>query len=471
MTRGMPLENQGIKANLLYGVVAQGASLVASVIVSLVIPKILGVNDYAYWQLFSLYSSYTGITLLGINDGMYLRLGGLRFGDLNFSELKSQLIVTLGAQALLAFFGLTVLGCVNLPYERTLVLLLVFVYMLVNCCSLFFTYILQAVNLTQLASKSVFYNKTLFLLLLVLLIFLNKLSTWWLIVCFIAAQFIGLLYCMWSSMPIICARNANPVRALRQCVEDVRSGMKVMLAYYADTLILGFARMVADWKLGLAAFAQLSFSFSLMTFIIGFIDQAAMVVFPVIKRMTEDDRREKYIEIDSVLSLLLPVLLLSYIPISLLVEQWLPEYSDGIKNLAIVFPVAFFNCKVNLLYNTFLKVIRKESTLLSINCTALLVSIPISLAVTVLFKDISAVAVGIVIATGARGVLYELSLSKLLSTRTIKYYCSEILISVCFSLLIWFVGYIGVMFWFLVLIPYIALNRKRIREAFIIFKS
>ena len=53
-------EQGGFSGNLAYAIVAQGVGLLSSILASLVLPKFLGVDDYAYWQLFLLYSSYSG---------------------------------------------------------------------------------------------------------------------------------------------------------------------------------------------------------------------------------------------------------------------------------------------------------------------------------------------------------------------------------------------------------------------------
>ena len=47
-------EKGGFGSNLAYAIVAQGIGLLSSVLTSLVLPKFLGVDDYAYWQLFLL---------------------------------------------------------------------------------------------------------------------------------------------------------------------------------------------------------------------------------------------------------------------------------------------------------------------------------------------------------------------------------------------------------------------------------
>lgn len=69
-------EKSAFIKNILYAFLAQGIALFLSVLMSLIVPKILGVEQYSYWQLFIFYTGYVGFFHFGLNDGVYLRLGG-----------------------------------------------------------------------------------------------------------------------------------------------------------------------------------------------------------------------------------------------------------------------------------------------------------------------------------------------------------------------------------------------------------
>ena len=49
----------------------------------LVIPKLVGVETYGYYQLYIFYTSYVGVLYFGWCDGIYLRLGGKYYKDLD----------------------------------------------------------------------------------------------------------------------------------------------------------------------------------------------------------------------------------------------------------------------------------------------------------------------------------------------------------------------------------------------------
>lgn len=62
-----------IVSNVMYALMAQGISLILSVLMALIVPKIMGIEEFSYWQLFLFYSGYSGFFHFGLNDGIYLR--------------------------------------------------------------------------------------------------------------------------------------------------------------------------------------------------------------------------------------------------------------------------------------------------------------------------------------------------------------------------------------------------------------
>ena len=69
--------------NLYYTVGANFITLAISVLLNLFVPKLLGVREYSYWQLYVFYSSYVGFLHLGWIDGIYLKIGGEEYENLD----------------------------------------------------------------------------------------------------------------------------------------------------------------------------------------------------------------------------------------------------------------------------------------------------------------------------------------------------------------------------------------------------
>ena len=62
--------------NISYTFSANIIILLISGVLTLVVPKLLGPEEYGYWQLYVFYMSYVGLFHLGWCDGVYLRYGG-----------------------------------------------------------------------------------------------------------------------------------------------------------------------------------------------------------------------------------------------------------------------------------------------------------------------------------------------------------------------------------------------------------
>lgn len=90
--------------NLSYAFGAQFISLALSMILSLLVPKLLGVTSFGYWQLFIFYTSYIPFFHFGLNDGVYLLNGGKSYDELDKSSLKSQLLLGTLMELLISLF-------------------------------------------------------------------------------------------------------------------------------------------------------------------------------------------------------------------------------------------------------------------------------------------------------------------------------------------------------------------------------
>lgn len=356
-----------ILRNVGYAFTAQGLSFFLSVIQSLLVPKLLGVEQYAYWQLFTFYSSYVGFFHLGLNDGVYLINGGKSRRDIDGRSVNSQFGVALVFQGLLS--GLMLLAVVNSDFEGRRVFVIAFtaVYMVIQNAASYLMFVLQAMNETRLSSISTIVNRLSYLVPLVAFLLLGVRTFEPFILAYICSAGLQLLYCSWQCRDIL-ASGANGVRdAVRESVASVLVGSKLMLANIASTLVLGVLRMVIDVAWGIETFGKLSFSLSLVSFFLAFVSQAAMVLFPALRQSGEAEVRSFYVFARDALGLVFPAIYLLYFPMVWLLGLWLPAYADSLRYFAWLIPICVFDSKMNITCTTLLKVRRKESTLLAVN--------------------------------------------------------------------------------------------------------
>lgn len=360
--------------NFGFAALAQASSMVLSFVISFLVPKLLGVEEFGYWQLFIFYISYCGFFLLGSNDGVYLIHGGKTFEELDKRSVASQFMVTLLLQVVFAVaIGLCSLFFLH-EEKRMFVIILTGVYLIFNNLTYYFGYIFQAVNETKTFSFLNVIDKLIFLVVLVPLLLMKSDTFYPYVILYTAAK---TLACLWSFMLSrqLFSCGFLPVRdAIRETWNSMTVGIKLTIANIAGMLILGVARFVVDAQFGIAEFSQFSFAITLENFFITFITQLSMVLFPALRQSSPNEQKRFFRHLRDILSIGLPVVYILYLPVSLIVGWWLPAYAKALEYLAILMPVCLFESKMDLLGTTYFKVLREEKRLLGINIVSVALS-------------------------------------------------------------------------------------------------
>ena len=371
---------------------------------SLLVPKLLGVTEYGYWQLFIFYTSYVGFFHFGLNDGVYLLSGGKGRDELEKRSINGQLLFGLAYQLLFAG-ALVVLAFLLIPdQKRVFVISATALFLLLNNISLYFGYVFQAMNETKLYSFSVMIDRALFLVPLCVLLIMRVDAFEPFVVSYAASKTCSLLYCLWNARDILREGCCPINQAVRDGVASIKVGSKLMIANIASMLILGIARFLVDAAWGVEVFGKVSFSLSLVNFFITFVTQASMVLFPALRQGSERQRRSFYRGIRDGMEVVFPAIYLFYFPMVFILEKWLPQYAESMRYLAILLPVCVFNTKMDVCCTTYFKVLREEKQLLRANIATMAVSALMSVVGVYLAQSLDVVLIGVVVCIVGRSV-------------------------------------------------------------------
>ena len=428
-----PTESSSVMTNLSLAFFAQGSTLVVSIAMSLVVPKLLGLESYSYWQTFLLYAGFVGLTLFGVNDGLYLRLGGSVYGSIDRKLLKGEYGLIFAAQFFIAGIFIVFILTQDIRGDLLIIGIGVCFYCLsANSFSLF-GYTLQAVNLTHLYSIASLINKIVFVAALVVLFGTGYESYAVLITVYVLSQVVASLYMLYCLRDLFKVGACDLRSSVSLVIKDIESGIKVMVAFYASSLIVGFARIMVELNWSIEEFGLLSFALSTVSFVLAFIGQISMVMFPVLRRMGGDEQKQRFFQIRNALVVILPLVYVVYPLGAFFLTWWLPDFSDALLYLGIAMPICVFDGKFNLLYSTYLKVLRDERYLLLLNVAAMVVGIALSLIAVHVFKSIIFVAMGVVASIVFRSVSAELFLARRrLGLRVGRYLASEVCLAIVF---------------------------------------
>ncbi|WP_289762119.1 hypothetical protein [Lactobacillus intestinalis] len=424
--------NKEIKKNFLFAFLAQSLSLIVSCATNLILPKIMSVADFSYWQLFIFYSNYIPCLALGLNDGVYLRYGGKKLDELNYTAVKSQYYFGIVFQLVLGILAGLILTIFSKTSERRLVIFFVIVYYFIFTLQNYLGYIFQAVNKTNIYSKSIIIQRIIFFGFQICLLFLSITYAFIYIPFYILGVLGALVYLRVKINPQFRSSTLNWSIGINDGVTSMKIGISLMIANVCSMLVLGIGRQIIDMRWGLIAFGKVSFSLTLMNFALTFIMQIGLVLFPALRRLKQEDLKNTYRKFNIRIFYILPLMYLAYIPVQYVLKLWLPQYAESINYLAIVLPICYFDSKMDLIGSTFFKVLNKQVTLLRVNLITIVLSGILCGITAYVFNDMNALIISLVIAIAFRSILADYVLSHFIGIRITMLDILDVLMAILF---------------------------------------
>lgn len=456
--------------NFSYTLSSNLISLMISTLVTLIIPKIIGVESYGYWQLYLLYVSYVGFFHLGWNDGIYLRYGGEDYEELDKSKFFSQFISLLSVQILFALI-LSSFSWFIIETDRVFILYMVSLNIVLMNVRYFFLFILQATNRISEYAKVTILDRVLFIALVLIMIVLGTKDYKPMVIADVTGKSISLIYAGWLCKDIVLHKLSDFYLDLKETIANISAGMKLLFANLASSLIIGVVRFGIERAWDVETFGKVSLILSISHFMMIFINGVGIVLYPILRRTNPDKLRSIYGYMRDVLMVIALGLLIFYYPFRIILSAWLPNYSDGLAYMALLFPLVVYEGKISLLINTYLKTLREEKVMMHINVISLVFSATLTLFSTVIFHNLTFAVLSILIAQIFRAVLSELYLSYKMDLSMIKDIMLELGLTFIFVTSGWGIqSWLTVVVYGVAYILYLLIKRKDIvRAAKIVF--
>jgi|26BtaG_2_1085354.scaffolds.fasta_scaffold01047_7 O-antigen/teichoic acid export membrane protein len=461
--------------NFYYVILSNLISVFISIVVILFVPKFIGVEEYGYWQLYILYTSFVGLLHFGWNDGLYLRYGGRDYNQIDKKLFSSQFYLLFISQLILALVGFIVFYNLNFDTNKLYVLYMTMICMVIVNIRYMLLFLLQATYRIKEYSIITIFDRVLYFILIILLLLSNTESFKYLIWVDVIGKLVSLLLAIYYCSDIVLRfTSKGKIKlsiAINEALENIRVGIKLMLSNIASKLIVGNVRLGIETIWNVAVFGKVSLMLSITTFILVFINAVSLVLFPFLRKVDENVLAKLYKSIREVLTLILLLFLFSYFPIKLFLEVWLPEYSDSLRYLLGLYPVIIFEGKMSLLINTYLKVLRKEAVLLKINLLTFIVSILTTFVSVFLFKSIDIAIYTILFLSFFKSFLAELYIQDLLSINLWSSFLKEIsIIAVFISANIFLDDIYSLLMYAVTIVCYLFFSAKYLKDSFKFFR-
>jgi len=464
--------SHGLVKNFTYTILSNLFSMCISILVTFVVPKLIGVEDYGFWQLYLFYSLYVGIMHFGWNDGIYLRYGGKDYNELDKKVFNSQFYMMLVFQLIIAAI-IVVLSCAFVENKDKLLIfnLLAACLIIVNLRGMLLL-ILQSTNRIKDYARITIMDRGIYGIMISILLIGGVREYKLMIIADLIGKFASFLYAAYCCKDIVFQNFSKVQVKYKEMIRNINVGIKLTFANIASMLIIGVVRFGIEHSWGVSTFGKVSLTFNISNFVMIFINAIGIVLFPFLRRRSKDERTGFYILMRDTLMILLFGMLVIYYPFKEIISRWLPSYKESLRFMAILFPMCVYEGKMSLLINTYLKTLRKEKLLLQVNLITLLISVASTLIFAYGFKSLNLTVLSIVILLAFRCIYAELKLSKLLGVSVIKDVIIELMVSCVFISISWFIDtWIIMVIYIFVYMIYLTIKKEDIKEVYYFFKN
>lgn len=430
----MSLNKKEVSVNVAYAMIAQAISLLLSILMSLFVPKILGVEGFGYWQLFIFYTSYSGMLHFGLYDGLYLRFGGKDYDRLNHDIIGTQFHLSVLSQTII-LIAIASCGIAFADKSRSFVIVASCIMALISSVAGFVGLIQQAVNKTKINSISVIINRIAFIFILLILLFHQEKDFSFYILGYMAAQSLAMVYCIFKTREIIFSKNLFDRRILSLYFGNMKIGIVLMFANVASIFIIGIGRFLIDGQWGIEIFSKVSFALTLTHFVLIFVNQIGLVFFPALRRCNANEILHFYRKSRKAIMTFLPACFIMVYPLMWFINAWLPKYRESIPYFFIMIPLCVYDGRMQMIGYTMLKVLHKERVLLYINLIAVCISGLCCALSVYMLHNVTATIASMLIAIIMRAIITDVYFAKIYSLRVYQSLLLEVAFVTLFVLI------------------------------------
>ncbi|MBE6702195.1 MAG: hypothetical protein E7585_02135 [Ruminococcaceae bacterium] len=451
-----------ILKNCFLSIGVQCVSLFTSFVLGFIVPKFIDELNYAYWQIYTMYATYTGVLHFGLLDGLILRYSGTDFEDLDKKKMRSQCMVVSGFNVLFAIAMSLFAYCVW-DQNYFIIASLFGVAVVTKNIVLYFSYLLQIANRIKQYAKIILVQRVAYLITVVILMISGVRDFYWYCIADIIGDLFGIVVGALLNRGMSIGKLSAPKDAFSEAWRNLSVGFFLLIANFSSMFIVGGAKFIIQIRWDELTFGKASFSFSVVNIFIAFISAISVVLFPSLKRIGTEELAPLYSKIRNVISPLMFVAMLCYFPLAKILYWWLPQYAVSIQYLGVLLPMMVFTSKVGILTDNYLKAYRKERLMLLINVVAMAIGMTAFCLSAYAFNSLDAIMFSVVLTVMLRSVISEIAVTKIVGKTPYVDFLLELAMSSLFIVVARYCGLLqGFLIFLAVVAVYMFLKRKAI---------
>ena len=366
-------------------------SMVFSTALVFLVPRMVSVEDYGYWRLFTLYAAYAGFLHLGLADGALLRWAGRPLREFHHEIGPSMRFLVV--EQLLVIVPACLVAALLLPAIARFIAIGVLCFALVYNLSALLQFALQGAKMFGPVAVATAAPTGAFLLML----FLRELRgtpNFRELILFYFVAFACVLVYLWLQLK---PRRESGDSGWQLGRSYVSVGWPILLANTGYSLVSAADRLAVSAALPIYDFAQYSLAASIM-----FVPTAALatvyrVFFSHVAAVGPESRAKLYGRTSKFVLVLWSLLLPSYFLMAPFVRHFLPKYVVALPVAGILMLGVLFLAGIQILHMSYFYLHGMGKQFLFQAGGALAASFSVALAMTIWLHSLIGVAIGQVV--------------------------------------------------------------------------
>lgn len=315
-------------------------TLIVSTLLGFVLPKLVSIDDYAYYQVYALYTSFAGFLHLGFVNGVYLRYGAFDYEKLPQEKFRKYFRILLLTQVIISII-IAIATQILITGNKRYVFLFVAVNITLLNLNSYFSYINQFTK--RFLMDSIFsIIQSLIQILLMIWVCMTEYKSYIYILLFLSISNIIRLLCSLSINRKICFGKTNKIKIFDDIQKIIKAGFFIMISEWMGIVITSIDKLFVDTFFDVKLFSFYAFAISVVTAIYSVINISCTVVFPYLVRADKNKYSLYYNQLSNLFIILAGIVMCGYLPLDYMIRMLLPQYIHSLKYIFILFPTIIF---------------------------------------------------------------------------------------------------------------------------------
>ncbi len=371
--------------NILIVTISNVIRLVAGMVVGFVIPKFLSKADFGCYKTYTLYMTYIGLFSLGLIDGIYLKYGGKDYQELDKGKFRFYIRVLFYIQLIMSIVGFVV-AFFFLKGELRIIFISIALNLIAQQLLTYFAQVSQLTSQFNILSifNIIWSAITILGVGLIYLIPNANYSTYIIIV--VGTNYVLLLYYFIKYHDIVFGKAVKWKDEKNEIWDLMKLGLPLLIANLVSTLILSCDRIFIERMYDIEQFSTYSFAYSLFSIANTFITAVSMVLYPVLKKMEDNNVKRAYHKANSLLLIIVFAGISMYFPLNSFIRWYLDKYTDSLIIFRIILPGLAVSSCISVVMQNYYKVTNRNLSFFIISILVLVIAVITNLVAIFVFE-------------------------------------------------------------------------------------